>query len=421
MLTVLSLLFGTADVYARGAEVAIVSAHLSTLGDEQAQSLANALVETIDDLDNLDSVSPGELRARIQGRESLIVEGIFLGSGRQALDEGRVLYDRGELESALPVLEMAVETLRTGLAGSGDSKDLIDALLLLGILQAALGEEDAARDAFGQVVVLEPQRQLDRFNYPPRIVNLFTEVREAALAGPRVSLTIISPDDASLLVDGRAVPRSDRTTTITDLLPGQHNVLVQTEDGRRSFTAVTVADQETVRAELSTRGIAPTAADAEGRSLQTEQLYRSLGEYADTPLILLAGETAPGMLGVQLYEPRTGNFSRMEELAVGGEDSLQALQSGVRRLDAYVVDGSLNVDFVEVKALSMDINSNPLLLSLLLDPEPIVETIIERRTPWYVWAGAGTLAVGGAATAAVLLAPSTVPATTGTVIVNLPE
>ena len=134
MLTVLSLLLGSGDVHARGAEVAIVSAHLSSLNDEQAQSLANALVETVSQLDNLDPVSPGEFRARILGREALIVEGIFLAPGRRALDEGRVLYDRGELESALPVLESAVETLQSGLAGSGDSKDLIDALLLRGDL-----------------------------------------------------------------------------------------------------------------------------------------------------------------------------------------------------------------------------------------------------------------------------------------------
>ncbi|MFT4978379.1 MAG: hypothetical protein ACI8S6_004289 [Myxococcota bacterium] len=420
MLTTLTWLLMTPQVAARDADLAIVSAHLDDLSDEDARQLAAQLVETVDGLSNLKATSPGELRGRISGREALIVEGIFLSPGRRSLEEGRVLYDRGEFESAIPVLGAAAEALRAGLAGAGDSKDLIDTLLLLGLASAAIGDDAAAADAFAQVVVLEPQRQLDRFNYPPKIVSSFNTVRDEALGGARGVLTVISPDDASLFVDGRPVPRVDRATEITGLLAGEHYVLVQADGGRRSFEVVDMDGDAVVRTDLETRSIAPTAETSEERSIQTEQLYRALGEYADTALLLIAGETQPGMVGVQLYEPRTGNFSRLEELPVGAQDALPALQESLRRLDAYVDDGALKVEFLQLGAAPLDINTNPLLLSLLLDPEPIVETVVQRRTPWYVWAGAGALAAGGAAGAAVLLSAD-IAATTGTVVVNLPD
>lgn len=421
MLPWLACLVLTPDAAARDAEVAVVSAHLSRLGDDEAQALAADIAVTVGGLSNMTPVSPGELRGRISGREALIVEGIFLGPGRRALEEGRVLYERGEFESAIPVLESAAAALRDGLAGAGESKDLIDTLLLLGLANSAIGEDDAAAEVFEQVVVLEPQRQLDRFNYPPKIVDRFNAIRDAALSGPRGTLTVVSPDGAALFVDGRPVPRTDRSTRVPDLFPGSHYVLIQAEQGRRYFEVIELSGDGTVRADLETRAIAPTAEGSEGRVKQTEQLYRSLGDYAETDLILLAGETQPGTVGVQLYEPRTGNFSRLEEEPYGSGDPQAALEKGIRRLDAYVGDGTLKVEFLQLGAAPLDINANPLLLSLLLDPEPIVETVVERRTPWYVWAGAGTLAVGGAAGAAVLLSNTTTSATTGTVVVNLPE
>jgi len=421
MLTTLAWLLMSPDAVARDAEVVVVAAHLPSLNDDSARKLSADLTATVDGLENLEAVSAGELRSRIAGREALVVEGVFLSPGRRALEEGRVLYDRGEFESAVPVLQGAADALRAGLAGAGDSKDLIDTLLLLGLANTALGEDDAVADAFSQVIVLEPQRQLDRFNYAPKIVNAFNTLRDSVLAGPRASLTISSPDGARLFVDGRPVDRTERSTTISDLLPGKHYVLIQAEDGRRSFDVVDLSTAATVRTDLDKRRIAPTAEGADGRSQQTAQLYRSLGEYADTALILLAGETAPGTVGVQLYEPRTGNLSRLEEVEVANRDALAALQSGVRRLDAYVSDGSLKVDFLQLGAAPLDVNANPLLLSLLLDPEPIVDTVTTTRTPWYIWAGAGTLAVGGAAGAALLLSDGPGSSSTGTVVVNLPE
>ena len=421
----LALLVGRAD--AREAEVAVVGAHIPGQGDAAAQELAAALEAALADLRNVEPVEAGLVRSRMSGREGLVVEGVFLTPGRRALEEGRVLYERADFESAITVLEEASAALRDGLAGAGESRDLIEALLLLGLANAAFAEEDAAREAFAQVVVLEPQRQLDRFNYPPKFVNLFNEVREEVLAGPRAELALKTPDDTTrIMLDGRLVERSGGVTRIGELVPGDHYLLVESAGGRRSFEVVSVgdADRRTEKAvSPSQRIIAPAVETDAARMEQTALLYRSLGEHAETELLLLAGSVGPDQVGVQLYEPRTGNFSRVSAETVKRGNVAAALKVATLALDTYVEDGILRVEFVEVDAAPLDINANPLLSSMLLDPEPIVEKIVERRgAPWYVWAGVSAVAAGGAAGAVLLLTGDDTPdATTGTVIVSLPE
>jgi uncharacterized membrane protein len=62
---------------------------------------------------------------------------------------------------------------------------------------------------------------------------------------------------------------------------------------------------------------------------------------------------------------------------------------------------------------------------MLLDPEPIVETVtVTRKTPWYVWAGVAAVAAGGAGTAAYFLTresepePDPTQTTTGVIVIG---
>jgi hypothetical protein len=404
---------------ARDADVAVVGAHIEGATDEDAQKAAEALVDALRDVRGIEPLEAGRVVGRLSGRESLVVEGVFLGAGRNKLEEGRVLYERAEYESAIAVLVEAVPALEEGLAGAATSKDLVDALLMLGLSHAALGEDDEARSAFGRVMVLEPQRELDRVNYPPKIVQMFTEVRQSTLSRPRAKLNITG-DANEVWVDGRSYGKAP--VTLNDVVPGTHYVLARGEGGRRDFTVVELGEGESGRfqAALDDRIITRTAGDVSGRRDQTELLYRSLGEHVDVDLVLLAGELGSGEVGLQLYEPRTGNFSEIITRP-NGADPVRSLVTAISLLSPYISDaGTLKADLVSSQVASLDINANPLLASMLLDPDPIVETIVERKTPWYVWAGAGTLAVGGAAgTALVLGSRSEDP--TGTVVVTIPD
>ena len=84
-------------------------------------------------------------------------------------------------------------------------------------------------------------------------------------------------------------------------------------------------------------------------------------------------------MGLQLFEPRTGSFSKVVE-ASAGEDPLGSLLDLVPSVAAYVDEGgALRADRVSRNALALDISSNLWLAGSLLDPPPLGETVTVTR------------------------------------------
>ena len=392
----------SADVWAgRKPTVAVVGPHLE--GQDEAASLQNlsALAAAIEAAGRLDALEPVDVRRAVAGREDLVLEGAFLGPGRQRLAEGRVLYERAEFEAAVEPLEGAVDALRSATLRTRETKDLLDSLLLLGLTHFSLGDEAAAAEAWGRLVVLDPARQLDAVNYPPKVVKAFGDVRAELFKEPRGSIRLNAPEGASLFVDGRATG-----VDAADLVPGEHYVLVVAPDGRREGAVVEVLGLKRANwtPELANLRVAEPGATEAERRVQSGQLYGSLGEHAGADFVLIAGSWGEGKVGLQLFEPSTGNFSKLAESSAGG-DPMGALLDVVPSLMSFVDEaGALRGDRVLPSALPIDISTNPFLTRLLLDPEPMTETVtVTRRTPWYVWAGVAAVAAGGAATLAVVL------------------
>lgn len=421
LLISLGLMVGGPAWAARGAEVAVAGVHVAGQSDEQALDNAGALIQALDAAPGVVAVPPGELRARLSGRESLVAEGAFLGNGRDRLEEGRVLYDRADLAAAIPVLDEAVESLTGGLAGAPDTKDLVDALVLLGLSHLFTGDPAGATLALERVVILDPTRELDPVNYPPKAVQFFTDVRRRVLDAEPAEIFVEMPGDARLYVDGK-----QSLSTALELPPGPHYVLVEGAEGQRAFEAVVLeaGARERLKMNLQRAALAQAGGTAEARADQTARLYGALGRHAGTGLILVAGEAQDGEVALQLYEPRTGNFSKAVTADSVG-DPVGSLVDLVPVLAGYVSEqGTLRADRVSPRTAALDVSANPLLASMLLDPEPIVETVlVTRKTPWYVWAGVAALAAGGAATAAVFIqegGPDEEPAqkTTGVIVIG---
>jgi hypothetical protein len=402
LLTALAGLLLAAPAWAgRGAEVAIVGMHVGGQSDEAALDNATRLADAIDKAGGVVAVPPGEVRARLSGRESLVVEDAFLGPGRDKLEEGRVLYERADLSGAIPPLRDAVEALTGGLAGTPDTRDLIDALLMLGLAHLFTGDADGATAAFRQVVILDPTRELDPVNYPPKAVSFFGDVRSTTLEAKKSRLFVEMPGDATLYVDGK-----ESLSTSLQLPPGAHYVLVEGGGGKRAFQAVVLAegDDKRLRIRLERAVLAEAGTTDDARAEQTQLLYAALGRHANAGLLVLAGETGQGEVALQLYEARTGNFSKAVTADAGG-DPVGSILDLVPTLAQYVSDnGTLRTDRVSPRTTGLNVTTNPLLASILLDPEPIVETVtVTRKTPWYLWAGVGVLAAGGATATALLL------------------
>ncbi|MDP6935366.1 MAG: hypothetical protein QGG40_20770, partial [Myxococcota bacterium] len=138
-------------------------------------------------------------------------------------------------------------------------------------------------------------------------------------------------------------------------------------------------------------------------------------------LVLLTGETTDGRVAMQLYEPRTESFSKLIT-GEAGDDRVESLMDLALVLPTYLQDnGTLRPDRVSFRVASLDINSNSVLSSILLDPEPLVEVqTIRGGPPWYVWTGVATLAAGAAGGAAIWWNQRTVDPNQGTVIIPIP-
>ncbi len=405
-----SLVF-VGSVYAASVELVVVGVHAPGIGGDPAQTAARKLTEALDATGKVDALSVDEVRTRLAGREPLILDSFALGPGRDALKEGKVLYDRAQPDQAIPVLEQAARQLASGLATSTDVRDLHDALTLLGLANAGLGNQAAARAAFRRSVTLDPTRQLDAVNYPPQIVALFQEVRTAAGAEAPGIISLSPPAGAEVWIDGRQLLESGEVK----LIPGEHHVLVKGGEGTGWFESVTLGpgERRALAPGLSPRTMGRAAADAPGRTRQTRDLYRSLGQYTDRDPILLAGLTATGQVAVQIYAPASGNFSRALT-AEAGSDPVAAMVDLMPSLVGFIGDnGDVKSDRVSPQVVAFDVTANAVLSDVLFRPRaPAVAGAAAAGTkkkgvPWFVWAGIGAVAVGGGTTAAVLLTQPT--------------
>lgn len=404
-------------------EVALVGLHAEGISSDEAQRAIVALEDSLASTGRVSVLGPDEVARRIDGREKLVVTDAFLGPARTLLDEGRVLYERADPAQAIPVLEEAVQAFNATMAYTTQNRDLIEALLLLGFAHIVLGDEDTAAKAFTRVVQLDPGRELDAVNYAPRIVNFYAGVRDEVLSRGFGSIEVITPlPGAEVFVDGRRV---GATPMVAENLPvGRHFLAVVGDDGYSSFGVVEIkADQRSsARVGLDERALAQPENSDRGRAKQTEQLYRSLAEHLGTDAVLVAGIDETGDVGMQLYARHTGAFSKILHASPGG-DPYAAAADLAPALAAYLnPNGDLRADRVSPTVLALDVSENDLLADLLLDPEPkweVVETT--GRSRWYIWAGAGVIAAGGAtATTLALTSGGEERGNKGTIVVEIP-
>jgi hypothetical protein len=421
-------------------EVVAVGVHLEGQTEAEAHRTTVKLMSVIQRQGGLQAVSPEQVRARVRGRGDQILDDALNGEGRDLLAEGRLLFEQADLEPARQRLQAAVVALDGAMAGTIDGRPLIDSLLLLGLVQISMGEADTARQIYKRVLRMDPTRQLDPVHYPPKVVALFSEVRQAVLAAPRAAMVITASDPtARIYVDGRL--RGTGNVVVEDLITGPHHLLLSSQSGHRSYKSITVSPgaKKKITAQLTRRFVGLAAPSAQSRSRQCADLYRALGDRVTGGLVLLAGELGQGRVGVQLFEPRTGNFSKM--LTAGGDgDPVGEILTLAGRLGSAVNDsGVLRPEQVGEQALPLDIGSNPVLAEVLLDSRsasergavPSSRRVLGRsKTPWYVWAGVGVLVAGATGAAFSLQGDSSSVKTpdpeptrssgTGTVVLRMP-
>ena len=158
-------------------------------------------------------------------------------------------------------------------------------------------------------------------------------------------------------------------------------------------------------------------------------MYRSLADQVTEGWILMAGTLGGERVGLQVYEARTGNFSKVIEKQIG-VDPVESITSLTADLGGFQSpDGMLLTGMVSSQRIPLDIGTNPTLARVLFDSGTVprsgaAQTSGIAAVPWPIWAGVGTLVLGGITTAILLRSPKAepkvkqVPNQTGTVVVR---
>lgn len=405
------MLFLLAGLALAAPELIVVGVHVPGLVGNRSMDAAERLADAIESSGKARARRPLGVATKLQGRETLVLESFGLGPGRARVAEGRVLYDRAQVEEAIPVLAEGAELLAQGLAYAPAARELGDALVLLGMAYVGNGDTDEAGAAFERAATLDAARELDPVNFPPRVIDLYDEARGRVARQSPARLTVAASTGAVAWLDGRSLGTLPAETAI---IPGEHYLLVRGKDGGSFFERLpALPGQSLVRdATLERRGIGAPAEGNAGRSKQVKELYKALGSHVGGGLVVLAGSSPGGQVSAQLYAPATGNFSKVLTGDDGG-DAVAAICDLAPALVAYLNEsGEIRADRVAPQVAALDISANDVLADLLFGtlavPEPVaaVAPARTRGPPWWAFAAiGGAVVAGGGVAAAVLLAP----------------
>ena len=94
-----------------------------------------------------------------------------------SLEAAKELYRVADFQKAVPLLHEAVQQLESLRDVEAARSRLVDAYLHLALSYCALGDPDAGKDAFRQLLVVDPSWRLDPAVYAPKVVDLFERAR----------------------------------------------------------------------------------------------------------------------------------------------------------------------------------------------------------------------------------------------------
>ncbi len=400
-----TLLLLVAALSAQGApRVAIVGVHQGDLSTND-QAVANEKIEKAVKKQGVDPVAGAELAAAIRGREGVILKEAFLGPGEKLLEDGRDLYQQAAFEEAEPVLLEAIETLTLGVGSANSAGALWEAYTVLGTIRLLLENKQGAADAFAQAIALNPARTPNAAHYPPDVLWLYNDTRDDLR---RVSSTLrVKADEENVRIFLNGEDQGLSPAVIRDVIPGENHIVARGASGSHAYRAIVMDEggSDVAVMRMAEPSLGSAAGTPIARSRQTATLYRSFGEHSGVDLVLLAG-TTDGTAQLQLYSPRTAAFSTPVELEFNGSIEDEVAASIPDLFKKVRDDGTFFDSQTAPLASPLDVGSNKLLATMLLNPDAGA-AIQPKGRGIPVWAaGVIGVAVAGAATGAVLYATS---------------
>jgi len=336
----------------------------------------------------LEVVHGEDLRNRLFGSRETLVENVFLDPVRSAFDEGRILYEKAQPEASVEALARAEEALEGVEQFLRDPRLSVDVQLYLGLAHLSLGNEDDARQAFSEVVRMDPNRVLDTLEYPPKIVELFESVRAEVmrLSGASMHIHTGAEMGARVYLDGRLVGTTPSTTR--GLPPGLHTVLVDAGSGGRWFSTFTLRSGEEVEVEAKlatpSLGLGADEAPQAVRSPLTRRLYRELAVAAGTDLVAVAAFDEAGDFVLGLYSGRSSTFSVSAAASLAATPGARSafIRQLVERVARYADEsGAIKEERVSADAIALLLGGNILLDEYLFGAEDRAVTDASATRP----------------------------------------
>jgi hypothetical protein len=315
--------------------------------------------------------------------------------------KGKKLYESLEVDDAIKALSASVKGYREGVAALKDNRYLLASHLYLGMALVIRGNVPEGREYIRQMIVLDANRFKDRLpqrEFPPKIVNLHTELTQEVLKGPSGTVSVrIKPFGAKVYLDG--VPQE--TTSPVDIrnVPvGEHFIVAEKKGFGRYWQRLAVqTGNNAVDARLDEWPlILPYPFSMRGDQDATDALAQ-LGNNLNSNVLVLGRFSEPGIeqggVQAQLFDVRSKEFSRVEEIAFSADRTKKTAEELAKKLV-----GDLSNDGLVMKQLNADVvPSFP--TSQAESPryreysasKPFYKT-------WWFWTIVGVAAAGGAST-----------------------
>lgn len=348
----------------------------------ELQALQDALEDALEEVDGFSVVGSEEYAHSLWNRRESTLQSVFLSSAESALQEGRVLYDNAQFQTALIRLEKAEDSLNRGVEFLRDPQLLVEIHLYMGLANMALGDSEAAEAHFEEVARTDPARTLDPIRTPPKMLEAFEQAKlGVAEAGTAMLLaTSGSTPEADVYVNGL---HSGKTPAALELAPGHYHITVHHTDMGWDYVDETLdaGDDLAIEFLLQDRGIRPLGREKaeSSRSRRIKAVFVALSESIDADLLVLAALDEGDNLTLQAYSPRSGVFSTevTGTALLGGQPESSIVTELVDELLACTESGgNVRRDATSTKTMPLYIGRNPLLNEILVGPEPPERVVV---------------------------------------------
>ena len=162
-------------------------------------------------------------------RPSIVENGLSDAFAEQ-VEKGHKAWIAGRFDEAVKVLTPLVDSAHANPGAFAQNQPLrekqLKALIALALSYQRIGDQDATRQTFGEILRSFPDTQLSRASYGPDAFNLFEEVKKQTTAGGKGKLVVKATNDAAVVFINERFQNAGGSAR-AELLPGEYRVFVQ--------------------------------------------------------------------------------------------------------------------------------------------------------------------------------------------------